>query len=277
MLRNMETESSALAPDPTGLDQLLIDIKNEPMEQHALQQQAVLAFGRRTNAQPPLPVLLQDAVALVGEVLHAELGGVGEVRDDTLVLTVMGRDEGPGAQEHRCPLADVHSMAAFALRSGNVTVTADLREETRFRDDYLRSRDVVGAVTVPLHVNGKPFGVLGVYTHAPRQFSSDDVTFAETIAHLLGASVARIKAEQKLQEARRNQVEPVGHGGLDGHDARHGRPSRRHEPCLRRADQVPLGRSPRSAVLASHGGARRRRSREGHFREFPRQPDPQRI
>ena len=29
----------------------------------------------------------------------------------------------------------------------------------------------------------------------------DDVTFAETIAHLLSASVARIKAEQKLQEA----------------------------------------------------------------------------
>ena len=51
-------------------------------------------------------------------------------------------------------------------------------------------------------MNAKPFGVLGVYTHAPRQFSADDVTFAETIAHLLSASVARIKAEEKLQEAR---------------------------------------------------------------------------
>ena len=92
-------------------------------------------------------------------------------------------------------------MAAFALKSGNVTVTADLRKETRFRDDFLRGRGVVGALTVPLHVNAKPFGVLGVYTTAPRQFSSDDVTFAETIAHLLSASIARIKAEQKLQEA----------------------------------------------------------------------------
>ncbi len=55
---------------------------------------------------------------------------------------------------------------------------------------------------MPLHVNAKPFGVLGVYTAAPRQFSLDDVTFAETIAHLLSASVARIKAEQKLEEVR---------------------------------------------------------------------------
>jgi PAS domain S-box-containing protein len=200
----MEAASLAIASDPSGLDQLRIDVKNKPLEPRALQQHAVLAFGRRTNAQPPLPVLLQDAVALVGEVLDAQLGGVGEVRGDNLVLTVAPRDDqgrGPAPREHRCGVADTHSMAAFALRSGNVTAAADLRQEPRFRDDFLRGRDVVGALTVPLHVNGKPFGVLGVYTKAPRQFSLDEVTFAETIAHLLSASVARIKAEEKLQEA----------------------------------------------------------------------------
>ena len=119
--QKMETASLAIAPDPAGLDQLLIDIRNKPMEPRAVQQQAVLAFGRRTNAQPPLAVLLQDAVALVGEVLDAPLGGVGEVRGDTLVLTVAARDaEGRGAapQEHRCCVSDVNSMAAFALQIG---------------------------------------------------------------------------------------------------------------------------------------------------------------
>ena len=161
----METASLALAPDPTGLDQLLIDIKNKPMEPRALQQHAVLAFGRRTNAQPPLPVLLQDAVALVGEVLNAQLGGVGEVRGDTLVLTVTAREDqgrGPLRRSTAAPWPTPDSMAALALRSGNVTVAADLRKETRFRDDFLRGRNVVGALTVPLHVNAKPFGVLGV-------------------------------------------------------------------------------------------------------------------
>lgn len=203
VLWKMDTACLALAPDQQELDQLRIDIKNKPMELHALQRQAVLAFGRRTNAQPPLSVLLQDAMALVGEILQAQLGGVGEVQGDSLLLTVTSRDhEGrpmtPG--EHSCSVADPGSMAAFALKSGNVTVTDDIRKETRFRDDFLRSREVVGALTVPLHVNAKPFGVLGAYTNAPRQFSLDDITFAETIAHLLSASVARIKAEQKLQE-----------------------------------------------------------------------------
>jgi PAS domain S-box-containing protein len=173
------------------------------MDQRALQQHALLSFGRRTNAQPPLPVLLQDAVALVGEILDAQFGGVGEVQGETLVLTVTARDDGgrpADPQEHRCSVSDADSMAAFALKSGSVTVSTDLRKENRFRDGFLRSRGVVGALAVPLHVNARPFGVLSVYTDAPRQFSLDDVTFAETIAHLLSASVARIKAEQKLEE-----------------------------------------------------------------------------
>ena len=105
------------------------------------------------------------------------------------------------AREHRCPVSDMASMAAFALRSGSATVSANLGKETRFRDSFLRSLNIAAALTVPLHVNGKPFGVLGVYTCALREFSVDDVAFAETISHLLSASVARIKAEEKLQEA----------------------------------------------------------------------------
>ena len=59
---------------------------------------------------------------------------------------------------------------------------------------------VAAALTVPLHVSGKPFGVLAVYASEPRDFSLDDVAFAESISHLLSASAARIKVEQKLQE-----------------------------------------------------------------------------
>ena len=209
----MENAPLALVPDRTGLDQLLIDDKNKPTEHRAMQQQAVLAFGRRTNAQPPLPVLLQDAVTLACEVLHTPLGGIGEVHGDALALTVAPPGDGDratAAREHHCPLGDGRSMAAFAMKSGNVTVTGDLRRETRFADDFLLARNVVGALTAPLHVNGKPFGALGVYTHAPRQFSLDEVAFAETIAHLLGTSVARIKAEEQLEQAREMKSSLLG-------------------------------------------------------------------
>jgi PAS domain S-box-containing protein len=66
----------------------------------------------------------------------------------------------------------------------------------------LLRRGIASALTVPLHVNAKPFGVLSVYAKRRREFSVDDVTFAETVAHLLSASIARIKAEQKLEESQ---------------------------------------------------------------------------
>ncbi len=174
------------------------------MDDHALRQHAVLAFGRRTNAQPPLAVLMQDAATVVGEVLHAQYGGAGEVHGDALVLSIhaLGGDcVSAKPREHRCPMNDAASMAAFALRSGSATLCEDVGKETRFRDMFLRGLGVATALTVPLHVNGKPFGVLAAYCRQRREFSLEDVAFAETISHLLSASAARIKAEQKLEEA----------------------------------------------------------------------------
>jgi PAS domain S-box-containing protein len=174
-------------------------------DSRTLQQQALVAFGRRTNAQPTLPILMQDAVALIGEVLDAEMGGVGEVVGDRITLTVGGRDAAGktvAPQTHSCPLDEVNSMAAYALRMSNLTATTDARADYRFCDAFLTRLGLAGALVIPLHVNGKPFGVLGVYSRRTRQFNLDDITFAETIAHLLSASIARIKMEQKLQEAR---------------------------------------------------------------------------
>ena len=86
------------------------------MEPHALRQDAVLAFGRRTTAQPPLAILMQDAATVVAEVLLAPFGGSGELRGDVLVLSIytMGSQDATSRQ-HRCAMSDDASMAAFAM------------------------------------------------------------------------------------------------------------------------------------------------------------------
>ena len=71
---------------------------------------------------------MQDAVTLVGEVLDAQFCGAGELQGDTLVLSVhaQGGDKASASREHRCAMGDTRSMAAYALRSGSATVSADL-------------------------------------------------------------------------------------------------------------------------------------------------------
>ena len=94
--RRLATDAGHRA-DWTGL---LTDIKQKPVADHALRQHAVLAFGRRTNAQPPLAVLMQDAATVVGEVLHAQVRRRGRsTRRNARPLGPSSRrpEPGPGA------------------------------------------------------------------------------------------------------------------------------------------------------------------------------------
>lgn len=172
-----------------------------------LRQSAVLAFGRRTSARPDLSVLLRDAVALVAEILKADLCGVGLIGADgtslRLSVTPIDAQGKPGdAKVHKYSLSDDDTMAAAALKAAYPIVTADLATETYNSDRFLQVLGVQAAITVPLHLNANPFGVLGVYSTKPREFTPEDVCFAETIAHLLTASVARVNAEEALCNER---------------------------------------------------------------------------
>lgn len=146
---------------------------------------------------------MQDAVALVAEAVKTEFTGVGVVLADgeTLLVKVTATDERGtprDPQSYETSLDPRASMAGYAFNTANPVVTSDLPSEKRFADPFLRKLGVIAALTVPLHVGGKPFGAFGVYTKAGREFAPDEVRFAETIAQLLTSSVTRVRFEEKL-------------------------------------------------------------------------------
>ena len=143
---------------------------------------------------------------LVGETLQVEWVGIAEVSEgNQLVLQVSragGSREFDGQHVCRTTLDAVDSMAAFALRSAYLVVSENVVADARFEDLFLRRLGVVAAATIPLHINGRPFGALGVYASRPRKFRAEEIGFAETIGHLLSASSARVKLEEELKLER---------------------------------------------------------------------------
>jgi PAS domain S-box-containing protein len=179
----------------------------EPTDFRSRPQAAVLAFGRRASTLPPLPVLVQDAGAMIAEVLNADLHGIGEVLDGGagLILTVLGAQPEANAARpvtHRGPLNPTASAAAYAIHMAAPVVAANVARDPRFTDLFLRKLGVVSALTFPLHLAGKAFGVLAVYSKTPRQFGLEDIRFMETIGHLLTPSIARAKIEEELLQVR---------------------------------------------------------------------------
>ena len=191
------------------LRQILVSLQDseESADRRAQPLTAVLAFGRRASTLPPLGVLAQDAGVMIAEVLQADLHGIGEVLDGGtgLMLTVVGGNpeaEGSCPVSRRGSLNPTASAAAHAIHAATPIVSSDVARDTRFTDLFLRKLGVVSALTLPLHLAGKAFGVLAVYSKTPREFGLEDVRFMETIGHLLTSSIARAKTEEELLHVR---------------------------------------------------------------------------
>jgi PAS domain S-box-containing protein len=205
----MATANTTIVTPPGGLGTAAAAFPpgRDAGEVRARQQAAVLAFGRRANAQPGLTKLTQDAVALLAEVLQAELSGASQVGKDgaTLSLRIVSspldtRPVKPAV--HQTHLGADESMASYALAAAMPVVSGDFAVEDRFCDAFLSDLGVRAALAVPLQQDKEPFGTLGVYCRRPREFTADETQFAETIAYLLTAAIARVKADEAVQQER---------------------------------------------------------------------------
>jgi len=167
------------------------------------QQAAVLAFARRTNAQPQLSVLLQDAVALIAESLQVTRSGVAEMSGESLLMKVFGMDDDGSfgrSLTSEVPMKPKESIVAYALHTAHPVASPELSKEERFNDKLLKGLGITSALVVPLHVCRRPYGALAVFSDTLRNFTTNDVSFSETIANLLTSSIARVEAESRLAE-----------------------------------------------------------------------------
>ncbi len=173
----------------------------------ARQRMARLAFGRRSSTYPEVTMLVQDAAALVAQVLGADLSGISTVASGgTLTLNVA--EAGPAGEylpraSRELSLQPELSMAGYTVMTAGPVVSARLATEDRFTDMFLRELGVVSGLTVPLPAQGIAFGTISVYWKTLHEVDPDAVGFAEIIGHMLGASLARAKMEN---ERRRQQL-----------------------------------------------------------------------
>src|SRR5437879_6448921 len=96
------------------------------------------------------------------------------------------------------------------LSTGELVIVDDLRTDKRFpRSLALREQGIVSGMSAPIRGRSQPYGGLAVHTTYRRQFTSDEASFLEIVAGVLGAAAERSAAEE---EVRHQAV----HDGLTG-------------------------------------------------------------
>ncbi|HVS54585.1 MAG TPA: response regulator [Opitutaceae bacterium] len=182
----------------------------ETIAAHARQQHALAALGQRALAGAGLDELLGEAVTLLQRTIDVEFGLVLELHPggEQFVLRA-GRGWRPETVSRVAILTDDSSQAAFTLRANAPVVVEHLAAEQRFAGSpLLHEHGVVSGITVLIQGRRKPWGVLGAHSAQRRTFTPHEVTFLQTVAHVLGEAIERKTTEAALHEsdARFRQV-----------------------------------------------------------------------
>lgn len=168
----------------------------------AQQQAVVAALGQFAMVSQDFNALLNQTMQLVSQTLEVPLIHVLELKAANESLTLrasLGWNTGRLATN--IIEARGNSQAAFVLSSGDPVVIADMRHERRFiAPNLLLENSVVSGVCLIIATRHRPYGILGVYTTQPRQFTGDEVQFLLAVANAIGMAAERRRTEVELQK-----------------------------------------------------------------------------
>jgi PAS domain S-box-containing protein len=173
------------------------------LKTRAQQQAAVAQLGQQALAALELDCLVNQAVALVAQILEVEYCKVLELLPDGKTMLLRA---GVGWQEGLVGRATVrvepNSQVGYILFSSEPVIVEDLRKEVRFTSSYLlHEHGVVSGMSVIIPDQNRPYGVLGVHTTRQRKFTKDDVHFLQATANVLATAIDRQQAEAALRQA----------------------------------------------------------------------------
>lgn len=170
-----------------------------------------------TSASPD--GLLRIALELAMEVLQADAGSIA-VLEDGPGASFAGGDDGrePIIKAHRglsaqwvnstTPLSRGGLLRQAAL-AGEIIAVEDLAADPRMSDrDRIAAEGLRSLLTTGLRDQGRPIGLIRLYTRTPRVFTQDEGELLRAIAeHAAGAvATARLRALRRQDEAMKRQL-----------------------------------------------------------------------
>lgn len=168
----------------------------------AQQQAVVAALGQFAMISPDFNALLNQTMQLVSQTLDVQLAHVLELQAESESLFLRaGIGWSTGRVGSNVIEGHGRSQAAFVLKNGSPVVIADMRQERRFiAPNILLENSVVSGICLVIATRHRPYGILGVYTTKPREFTGDEVQFLLAVANAIGMAAERRHTEAELQK-----------------------------------------------------------------------------
>jgi GAF domain-containing protein len=150
----------------------------------------------------PLRELLKRTASLTSEGLEAEFCKVLEYQPkEGRFLVTAGVGWGPDVIGVATVGADIESPAGYALITGKPVISNHLENEERFRTPELLAKNGIRrAMNVILQGDGSPYGLLEVDSRSEGEFSTNDNSFLQGAANILGMAIERQRIEANFYQ-----------------------------------------------------------------------------
>ena len=176
------------------------------------QQAAVAQLSQRALGGLSLDLLMTEAVETIRDTIDAPFCKIFErdsaASDEYLMVAGYGWRDGHVGR-YRFSRPDV-PQGSYTVHLGRPVVVADWGQTDRTRPEFLAEHEVVCSVTTPIPGADGYFGILGVDSDVPQDFSQDEVEFLQSVANVIGISVQR-----EAHEATRREAEQLVSSILD--------------------------------------------------------------
>ncbi len=164
------------------------------------QQQSVVArLGLSALQENQLHDFMEQVVRDVRDTLNADYCEILELQPGhkkLLLRSGIGWDSGfvGTATED----AGSQSPAGHAIQSQKPVIVDDLAKEARFsKPELLRHHDVTSGLTCLVHQGDYRYGVIGAFTKARRQFTTEDMHFMQAVANVVGSAIGRYQSRMR--------------------------------------------------------------------------------
>ncbi|MGB7541155.1 MAG: EAL domain-containing protein, partial [Burkholderiales bacterium] len=165
-----------------------------------LQQSVIAAFGQSALANTDLDELIAHAITAVAETLDTEFCSFLQLTPDGTSLVLRAGTGWAGDWMGR-QIIDVNSRSAMTavIATREPIVVEDYEEDKRFtRSQLALTHGIRSSVAVVVPKADGVFGALGIQSRQPGKFSTEQVSFLQSIANTLAAAVDRKHTEEQL-------------------------------------------------------------------------------
>ena len=175
-------------------------LAEEKLHRREKQYISLSNLGRISIACKDFQEILGECARLIAEGLGTEFSTIFELLPDGNFIMRAGFGWEEGIAGNIIVRGKEESHSGYTLFEGKPIFLKETETETRFRcSEFLRGHGVVSGITVLIGKINKPFGILGVYSTAKRDFTADDIYFLDSAAFLLSEIIERFQAEEELQ------------------------------------------------------------------------------